>query len=105
MRFVLPPMNPVANAMPMHPMPIPGGSVSLWPATPVPSGSTSIPTTSHCHLENVLGLSKQDIDVVLRESNSRKNFEVRLMKKSLTKEQRKTSNCHGKRRTAWILSG
>ncbi len=35
--------------------------------------------------------------MVHRQSNSRKNFAARLMKKSLTEEERKTSKCHGKR--------
>lgn len=75
---------------PCHPTPmlsIPGASV--WPA-----GRTQ---GEESQLESVLHLSKQEVDLIYRESNSRKNFSAKLCKQVFTEEERRMSNCHGKR--------
>ena len=93
-----PVLQPVPSIPVLQPSPVPSMSVlQPAPSAPVLPTSASGPSTPHPHFESAIGLTKLEVEMIFKESSSRKNFAARLTKRAFTEEERKRSNCHGKR--------
>ena len=79
------------------PMPISASLASIQPAINQSSGCVSSTNVNTSSTENFLGLTTDEITKMKVDACSRRNFATKSVKRVFSEEERRSSNCRGKR--------